>query len=84
MKKLTLDLDQLRVESFSTAETGAEKGTVHGHLGTGGGCTVYDSCDGSVCGGSCAFPCGGGSGHYTCGIQAACGNSIELCRTDMC
>lgn len=31
MKKLTLDLDSLAVESFQTAEASAERGTVQGH-----------------------------------------------------
>jgi len=32
MRKISLDVDALEVESFATAERGAEKrGTVHGH-----------------------------------------------------
>jgi hypothetical protein len=31
MKKLTLDLDGIRVESFATAESAGARGTVHGH-----------------------------------------------------
>ncbi|HEU0013630.1 MAG TPA: pinensin family lanthipeptide [Longimicrobium sp.] len=31
MKKLTLDLDDLRVESFATDADPAERGTVHGN-----------------------------------------------------
>ena len=34
MKKLTMKLDDLRVESFTTDGTPAERGTVQGHYGT--------------------------------------------------
>ncbi len=33
MNKLTLDLDELRVDSFETTELGDEKGTVQGFSG---------------------------------------------------
>lgn len=84
MKKLVLELDDLRVESFSTAEADSAKGTVNGHIiiGSGGGCSVFNSCEATACG--CGG--GGGSGHYTCGVQAACGDpdSDPFCRTDVC
>jgi len=43
MKKLALDLDQLAVESFTTAGEAKERGTVRGHSGdvsavVAGGC----------------------------------------------
>jgi hypothetical protein len=31
MQKLTLDLDEIRVESFETEEAGDVRGTVHAH-----------------------------------------------------
>ena len=34
MKKLTLKLDELRVETFTTTRQPAERGTVQGHYGT--------------------------------------------------
>lgn len=34
MKKLTMKLDELRVETFTTTEQPAERGTVQGHYGT--------------------------------------------------
>jgi hypothetical protein len=40
MKKLSLDLDQLTVDSFDTAAPAAEKGTVFGEQ-----CTCYTHCD---------------------------------------
>jgi hypothetical protein len=44
MKKLTLNLDELAVESFDTQAVGAERGTVRGHEDT----------DAVSCFGSCA------------------------------
>ena len=43
MKKMTLDVDALRVESFGTVDARGGRGTV---LGNDGGCTVspYPSC----------------------------------------
>jgi hypothetical protein len=84
MKKLSLDLDQLRVESFATDQTEAGEGTVEGRMiiGSGEGCSVFYSCELSACG------CNGGqggSGHYTCGMHALClGDSVELCHSDRC
>ncbi len=52
MKKLTLDLDSLRVESFDIEAPAREHGTVHAHAITEFG----DSCD---------F-CGGGSQKGSC------------------
>jgi hypothetical protein len=40
MKKLSLDLDQLTVDSFDTAAAAKEKGTVFGEQ-----CTCYTHCD---------------------------------------
>ena len=49
MKKLTLDLSELRVESFRTDQAEARRGTVRGHVET-------DCCTIS-CGGTCGiFP----------------------------
>lgn len=57
MKKIRLDVDALRVESFGTAKEEAPRGTVHAHTGgcagwsagpTGCGewtCLNYGSCD---------------------------------------
>lgn len=49
MKKLTLDLDSLAVESFRTADAQAERGTVHGaEFLTGPDNCVTISCGDSV------------------------------------
>jgi hypothetical protein len=54
MKKLRLDCEELRVESFPTAPTGDEPGTVQANAGTVAGvscpaplCHTYDD---TVCG----------------------------------
>jgi len=44
MKKLVLDLSELRVESFPTAEAGAPRGTVRGNADTD--CCTF-SCEGT-------------------------------------
>lgn len=77
MKKLKLDMDALRVESFASDAAGEGRGTVHGHLrptdpkvcpfsnnwycSVGDGCTWEDY--------TCRLSCGGDpciSGHQTC------------------
>lgn len=85
MKKLSLDLDQLQVESFSTAKDAGERGTIGGHINTGG-CTIFYSDQETVC-----SWCDEkdepdyGSGHITCGKYSRCnGNSIDLCWSDYC
>ena len=77
MKKLALSLDDLHVESFSTAGTDAARGTVQGNswntdteadpsaLGDAG-CSVYYTCV-QGCGGS-----NPDSGWNTCGDGSAC------------
>lgn len=57
MRKITLDLDALAVESFETAADAAERGTVVGHGPTDNG----PNCDGSIADacvtGLCTFDC---------------------------
>jgi hypothetical protein len=63
MKKLKLDLDTMRVESFSTGASGG-KGTVRANSGVSSDCSVYPphTCQGNTCwdscGGSCDALCG--------------------------
>jgi hypothetical protein len=38
MKKMTLNLDRLQVETFETASESTERGTVHGHYSQRGTC----------------------------------------------
>ncbi|HEY0018503.1 MAG TPA: pinensin family lanthipeptide [Longimicrobium sp.] len=66
MKKLTLKFDELRVESFETSFTQADRrGTVQGHYSLNGTCPFS-------CGGSCDATCPD-SCAYTC--QGTCANS---------
>lgn len=74
MRKLSLSLEELKVDSFDTAGEERRGGTVHGHgLGTGGSqetiagtgdmsCDTCQTCDESMCD-SCWF--------VTCGAAEA-------------
>lgn len=79
MKKIHLDIDSLKVDSFSTTkEDQPVRGTVQAHSAYP--CTVYDSCDVTACG--CP---GGGSGHNTCGNTSPCTPGYTLYETcDSC
>jgi len=58
MKKLSLELDQLQVETFTTGgQRLPEKGTVQGHYGTNH-TQAGHTCDAVSCGGTCY--------EYTC------------------
>jgi hypothetical protein len=84
MKKLKLDLDDLRVDSFDTTPAAAagERGTVHGQYPeTYRGCNTdeetCDSCFGS-CGDTCGYSCNG-----TCGTCAeSCNGTCNTCYTN--
>lgn len=69
MRKLRLELDALRVESFETAAAGKEPGTVHAHAPP-----TRRSCDES-CGGTCPDD---GTCMETC---ISCFGSCEPCPT---
>lgn len=49
MKKLSLNLDDLRVDTFQTSAPGAERGTVMGEQAT---------INGNTCAPSCPYTCG--------------------------
>ena len=56
MKKIHLDLDRLRVETFATSDAdAAPRGTVHGHWSQRGTCdAVVGTCQyGGSCGAGC-------------------------------
>jgi len=63
MKKMHLDLDRLRVETFDTSDPErAPRGTVYGHFSQRGTCDAFvGTCQ---YGGSCGAGCGtvGGTG----------------------
>ena len=82
MKKLTLHLEDLRIDSFSTTPAERAKGTVFGEqctcptACTCPGCPTCDAtCDGS-CGGTCDFSCGGTCGD-TCDVSCGGGYSCD-------
>lgn len=53
MRKIMLTLDSLTVESFETAATGADRGTVQAHFAptyNGANCgSAYDACPTGLC-----------------------------------
>lgn len=82
-KKLSLELDELQVDSFATGQGQARRGTVKANSGSLG-CTEYFSCLADTCGASCYNTCGE-SHHRTCGSVTTCGgDSIDACQTDWC
>ncbi|HEU0301638.1 MAG TPA: hypothetical protein VFR37_19440 [Longimicrobium sp.] len=58
MKKLLLKLDDLRVDTFTTAEQRGVKGTVQGHYGTAHTQPIQQTCDVS-CDVTCEYTCDG-------------------------
>ncbi|HEU0013399.1 MAG TPA: hypothetical protein VFQ45_06930 [Longimicrobium sp.] len=96
MKKLTLDLDDLRIESFRTTEQEAEeRGTVHAHdqCGCSCCCTGYTqpcqaTCDTSPshpgypsCGNTCDYSACYGTCYDSCG--GSCGWSCGYCGPEI-
>jgi hypothetical protein len=91
MKKLSLNLDSLRVESFATAGGVRPRGTVNAnevtavepgcttsqqpYTGMGAGCSEFASCLDSCSG------CGGASGYYSCGNGSDCANGYTEYNT---
>jgi hypothetical protein len=49
MRKLTLDMDALEIQSFETAEKGEERGTVRAASTDAGDCTVGWTGYGNLC-----------------------------------
>ena len=91
MKKLKLNLDDLRVESFATTpDATAPPGTVFGQdtedticntqCGT---CTCGNTC-GNTCANSCGQCTGGGEGCGGSGLGTLCGSCQSWLATDPC
>lgn len=89
MKKLSLNLDALTVETFETAPDEPLRGTVHGHASWHyEGCTPYEpckpvsgstwtedyTCDDASCWASCQATCGN-----TCGDSCNCPTVPATC-----
>jgi hypothetical protein len=87
MKKLSLDLDQLVVDSFDTAAKAEEKGTVFGEQCTCytnctcPGCPTCDhtQCDQNTCQHTCDFSCWGTCYDPSC--YQTCGGGHPECVT---
>jgi hypothetical protein len=87
--KLTLNLDDLSVDSFDTSTTRNAKGTVFGEqctcptACTCPGCpTCYASCNGTcgdTCAGTCAYTCDDYSCAESCG--GGCGAYSDMCNS---
>ncbi|HSU15122.1 hypothetical protein [Longimicrobium sp.] len=76
MKKLSLSVESLVVESFTTANGPKGAGTIIGHIGYTGRCdTVNATCDG---GNTC--------GNATCGgvLEQTCVESCQSCDVYHC
>ena len=88
MKKLSLNLDQLKVDSFDTAAVEKEKGTVYGEqqctcqtICSCPGCPTCDwTCNQAVdtCAITCEWSCGGSCWYTECG-----GNTIDAYTCNM-
>jgi len=84
MKKLSLSLENLSVESFTTDGTAARRGTVEARSATMyADESCFGTCNGTCYPASCAScdyscnGCGGGTaGGYTCGA-ATCGGTCD-------
>ncbi len=87
MKKISLDLDALQVDSFSTAPAARPlAGTVHGHGATEGGDGCRTENWGSWCCWGTDTECqGGGDDTYWCGgMSEKCGPSHMASCGDQC
>lgn len=75
MRKLTLKLEELSVESFEAEAEARQSGTVMGHDSDGTcyqTCQEADTCDLNV--GTCDFlSCDGVCGSYWCATGSSCG-----------
>jgi hypothetical protein len=86
--KLSLNLDDLTVDTFDTTVTQKAKGTVFGEQCTCytnctcPGCpTCYQSCNGT-CGDTCAGTCYNTCDDYTCGNTCNCGAYSDVCNSN--
>jgi hypothetical protein len=77
MKKLSLNVDALAVQSFSTSDGEGERGTVQGQSDS-----VYLSCVATACGTSCQYDTKCGSHAITCGDATRCVDSEFSCYTE--
>lgn len=79
MSKLKLQVDELCVESFETADDGAARGTVHGHF-TNGAASGCFTCNFSACVETCPDTCDNSLDYCTCACTADCTNVGPGCH----
>lgn len=80
MKKISLDLDALSVDSFSTSsEAVVRQGTVKGHGATEGGDTCATDNVGSWCCWNTDTTCGGGGDSWYCGDDRSGASHAPSC-----
>jgi hypothetical protein len=77
MKKLMLDPDALRVETFATDDLPSRRGTVAGAAAWLGRRTAMPDCDESGAG-SCGYSFCGDDSCNTCDADTYCGSSCIL------
>lgn len=82
MKKLSLDLDRLAVESFHTAAIDAAGGTVRGH-GVSDTTCVQIVCDCPTGSGESCADCGEPTALDTCN-QPSCYTCVNTCVLAQC
>lgn len=80
MKRLKLNVDELRIESFKATDgPSGERGTVHGNAKATYGCTEgWDGCQtlGESCGGTCIEV---GGCHYNSQAIGWCASQHDSC-----
>ncbi|HEX6909434.1 MAG TPA: hypothetical protein VF142_03515 [Longimicrobium sp.] len=77
MKKLSLNLDQLHVDSFDTSPQEKTPGTV-----VGAQCTCYTACTCPgcpTCDATCYEPGNGNTCEHTCAYEYTCDTCVETC-----
>ena len=82
MRKLKLEIDELRVETFATETRKAGSGTVWGNMPFEMPASDESHC-GDVCGGSGSDP---NSGYQTCPctLRWSCNGSCDICTVIEC
>lgn len=81
MKRLTLAIDDLQVESFTTAPPADKRGTVFGNQITAGGSTCLSTCFQKICG--CTYGDDGDNGtcNFSCNVNTNCGTECPTGAT---
>lgn len=77
MNKLSLDLNELRVETFDTSPADKEKGTVFGEQ-----CTCYTACTCPgcpTCPATCYVAGDGNTCEHTCAAEYTCDTCMQTC-----